>query len=458
MNRKFIYLFLLFSAVTHAQEKVQENIEEAVQPMKWNLNKSGTQSVSVNMWTQMWVRSMDMNPGTQVNGIAQNNLTDFSLRRFRITSTFQLSRRFRVFMQLGANNQSFISGGGSGTGADGAGKRAKVYLHDAYTEYTLKKLDLTKKVPFSLDMGVGLHAWNGISRLSNASTNKMLTFDIPVYNYPTIEMSDQMGRQFGIFAHGEIGKLAYRVNLNKPFATRVIPNSVTTAVDNNAPGKLSYAGYFAYQFKDREAQNTSFYAGSYLGEKTILNVGLGFYNNNQGTATATIDNGIEYHNMNVLGLDVFYEQPLGDKTRKQAISLYSVLYYYDLGPNYIRTTGLLNPGVRDENYIGDVAAEGFGNNRFFFGTGAIWHSTLAYVSPKIKNSSIQLQPYVTYSLKDLKAMDKVSHFYDIGLNVILKGHNAKISLQYASRPLHHVGDYRLMKRAGEWQAGFQLFF
>ena len=457
MKRILYFLFSFTCVSSFSQEKDSVQIVETINPMKWNLNSTGTQSVTMAMWAQVWARSMEMNPGTQVNGIAQDNFSDVSLRRFRITSTFQLSPRYKVFMQIGTNNQTFNSGGGSGTGADGMGKRAKVYFHDAYVEYSIKKLNNKAKLPFSLDMGAGLHAWNGISRLSNASTNRMLTFDIPVYNYPTIEISDQMGRQFGVFAHGEVGKLAYRLNVNRPFATNNQPTSITTAVDNNAHNKFSYAGYFAYQFKDKEQQGTSFYAGSYLGEKTIFNIGLGFYNNNKGTATLNGNNTLNHHDINVVGLDLFYEKPFGTKSNKQALSLYSVFYNYNLGPNYIRTTGLLNPGAKDDSFIGDIAAEGFGNNKYFFGTGTIWHSTLAYMFPKFKNTSTQLQPYVTYARKDLDAMKQVSNFYDIGLNVLLKGHNSKLSLQYASRPLHNSKDLSFMKRAGEWQACFQIF-
>ena len=458
MKRIFYLLISLSLTSVSAQENNEVVEEEIIHPLKWNLNEKGTQSVTIGMWTHVWARSMEMNPGTQVNEVHQDRFNDFGLRRMRLTGTFQLNPRYKVFLQLGTNNQTFTSGGGTGTGADGAGKRAKVYFHDAYVEYTLKKYDSKAKVPFSLAIGSGLHAWNGVSRFTNASTNKMLTFDIPVYNFPGIEISDQMGRQFGVFAHGEIGRLAYRMHVNQPFATSNTPKSENVAIDNNGHNKYSFGGYYSYQFLDRDPQGTSFLAGTYLGEKSMFNVGFGFYNNNKGTATLQEDGSLKHHDINVLGVDVFYEKPFGTGKNKQLFSLYSVYYNYNFGPNYIRTQGLLNPGVKDDTYTGPIAAEGFGNTKYFFGTGSIWHSTVAYMFPKFKDSSTQLQPYVTYAWKDLDAMQTTSHFYDIGMNVLLKGHNAKITFQYASRPLHHAEDLSFMKRAGEWQTCFQIYF
>ena len=448
-----LFLTFLFS---YSQENKEPVTDTPILPLKWKLNESGSQSVTFGMWAHVWARHMEMNPGTKVGTVGQEDFTDIGLRRFRLTANFQLSPEFRVFAQLGVNNQTFNSGGGTGTGANGAGKRAQVYFHDAYVEYDLKKYDAKAKVPFSLSVGSGLHAWNGVSRLTNASTNKMLTFDIPVYNFPGIEISDQMGRQFGVFAHGEIEKLAYRVNINRPFQTSNMPTNNQTAVDNNGHNKFSYAGYFAYQFKERESQATSFLAGTYLGEKSVFNIGAGFYSNAKGTATLENDK-LKQHDINVYGVDVFYEKPFGSKENKHAISLYSVFYQYNMGPNYIRTQGLLNPGVKNDEFTGAIAAEGFGNNKYFFGTGNIWHTTVAYLFPKFKNTNTHIQPYLTYARKDLDAVPEVGNFYNVGFNLLFKGHNSKLSFEYASRPLHNATDLSFMKRAGEWQMCLQLY-
>lgn len=428
-----------------------------IKPLKFNLNADGTQSVAIGVWSQVWLRSMEMNPGTAVNGIAQERVEDVAIRRFRITGTFNLTDRYTIFMHIGMNNQAFNSGGGAGTGSDGVGKKAKIFFHDIYNEYLFHRYDDSAKVPFSLSAGFGLHAWNGISRLSNISTNKMLTLDIPVYNYPGIEISDQMGRQFGMFVHGELGRLGYRMHMNKPFTAQLQPTSSTAAVDRNGHNEWAYGGYYYYQFAEREGQGSAFLAGSYLGEKSIFNIGGGFYSTQKATATLAENGDYTYHPIRVLAADVFYEKPVGDPAKKMAMSLYSVFYNYDLGPNYLRNTGLLNPGSALDGFAGDVAAEGFGNNRFFFGTGNIWHTTAAYILPRFNQSTVRLQPYVTYAMKDLDAVKNVGHFYDLGANILLKDHNAKLSVQYAARPLNNASDWSSMGHAGEWMACLQLY-
>ena len=51
--------------------------------------------------------------------------------------------------------------------------------------------------------------------------------------------------------------------------------------------------------------------------------------------------------MLLLGADVFYKKPVG----MYSFSAYSGLYSYDLGPNYIRKTGIMNVGQRDLHYM-----------------------------------------------------------------------------------------------------------
>ncbi|MDN3671748.1 porin [Flavobacterium branchiarum] len=426
--------------------------------LKIKFNNDGSKYLKFGFWNQVLLRAIENNPGTAVNGIPQETTYDVGVRRMRITATAQLSPRYLLFVQMGMNNQSFIAGGGKGTGAYGAGKKATLFFHDAYNEFTvIPTIDSeSKKVnDFSLYIGAGLHSWSGVSRLTNASSSKMLTADLPVFNFSTIEISDQFGRQMGIFAHGEYKKLGYRVNLNKPFATNLVPAVGAGALDNNKSGKLSYAGYFDYQFFDTEKRITSFFAGTYLGEKKILNVGAGFYSTKDGTITQSSTGVFESHDINILGLDVFAELPVGPKDKKMSFSIYSVLYDYDFGKNYIRTTGTMNPGTADPAFIGTVAKEGFGNAKYLLGTGKIWYTQTGFLLPKF-SENIRIQPFATYSLKKLEALSQSGNYYDLGTNLFLEGHNAKISFQYSSRPLYDGLTNTVFKRAGEFLACIQI--
>ena len=400
-------------------------------PMRIKFNEKGDKYVQLGIWNQVWFRSIENNPGTAVNGNAQDNSTDAGIRRFRLTAQFEVNPRYRIFMQVGMNNQTFISGGGSGSGANGAGKRPSFFVHDAYNEYDIILKNKEHKNPFSLSLGAGLHAWNGVSRLTNTSTSKMLTADIPTLNFPTIEMADQFARQFGIFIHGELGKLAYRMNVNKPFATNQTPQ-VNRAFDNNKNGNLSFAGYFDYQFLDKDAQNTSFLSQSYLGEKDMFNIGAGYYSAPKSTISINPNtNQEEVHNTNVFGLDVYLDKKVGDRSKKMAFTLYSVLYNYNFGKNYYRTTGIMNPGEADPSFTGQTALEGFGNNRINFGTGNVWFTQTGFLLPEF-SKEVRLQPYVIYTLKDLKALNQTGHYFDLGINLLFHNHNAKLTLNYGS--------------------------
>ena len=363
---KILSLSLPLSLTTNLTAQAQ-NTKEPTGSLKININPSGSKYMQLGVWNQTWLRVIENNPGTMVNNAPENTTMDAGFRRMRITSTMQLSPRYLMFFQVGINNQSFISGGGTGTGANGQGKKTALFFHDAYNEFSIISDSKDFQKP-SLYLGAGLHAWNGVSRLTNASSNKMLTADLPVYNFSNIEVSDQMSRQFGVFAHGNYKKLAYRMSLNKPFATSNKPTVVNKAVDNNAGGGLSVSGYYYLQFLDKENQKSSFLAGSYLGEKKVFNVGIGFQHAKNATQSLNTHNEIIKHNTTTLGADIFTEFPVQLGVRPSYVSLYSVYYNYDLGKNYLRTTGIMNPGTANPEYTGITALEGSGNALYLHGT------------------------------------------------------------------------------------------
>jgi hypothetical protein len=427
--------------------------------LKIKFSEDGNKYLKFGFGNQTWLRVIENNPGTSVNGVAQSSTYDAGIRRMRISATAQLSSRYLLYIQMGINNQTFISGGGTGTGNSGAGKKAAFFFHDAYNEYTILPQidDETKKSrAFDLHIGSGLHSWNGISRMGNASAFRLLAADTPSFNLGTIEISDQFGRQFGIFAHGEWNRLAYRVNVNKPFATSLTPAVNGPAVDNNKSGKLSFAGYFDYQFFGKDNRSGPFLVGTYLGEKKMLNIGAGFYTTKDGTLTQPSEGVFKSHDITLLGADLFLEIPVGPKGKQMSITAYSVYYVYNFGPDYLRTTAIMNPGRADSNFTGTVAKEGFGNARFLLGTGQMWYTQAGFLLPKF-SEKVRIQPFATYTLKDLDALAQKGSFYDIGTNILLDGHNAKITMQYGSRPLYNPITNTVFKRAGEFVTSIQIY-
>ncbi|WP_278380731.1 porin [Chryseobacterium arthrosphaerae] len=440
------------------EENVSEKNPLDIGELKIKLNSKGDQWIKLGISSQIWLRSIENNPGTSVNGFPQEQTYDAGIRRMRLIIQSQVTPFYSVFLQMGINNQNFISGGGSGTGNNGAGKKAPFFFHDAYNELAIiprNNFQTGKPNKNNLYLGAGLHSWNGVSRLTNASTTKMLAGDIPIFNFPSIEIADQFSRQLGVFVHGEFDRLNYRFSVNKPFATNIKPAAGGPAVDNNQSGKLSYSGYAFYQFFGKETTVTSFLPGNILAARKVLNIGTGFYTSKDATQTQPSENVFESHPANIFGADVYSEIPLGNKNKEMGLTLYSVYYNYNYGPNYLRMSGLLNPGAPDPSFTGQRALEGAGNNRVLMGTGNIWFSQVGFVIPKF-STILKIQPFFNYALKNMKALNQSGSYYDIGTNFYLYGQNARIVVQYSSRPLYDIADKTVFDRKGEFLLSLQI--
>lgn len=407
--------------------------DHAYRPLLLKLSEDGSKYVRFILWHQFWVRSTENNPGTvDLNGNAAARSFDIGLRRSRLLAMAQVSPRFLILTHFGINNQTFVNGGAPGAGP----KKPGLFIHDAWTEYQV--------VPNKLYIGAGLHYWNGISRMSSASTLNFMTLDAPIHNWATIEATDQFARQYGIYAKGQLGRFDYRLALNKPFAYGVAAKegeAVNRLNDNTA-----LQGYFNYQFKERESNKLPYMVGSYLGAKTIFNLGAGFHYH--PSSTHSLEGGVEQiHDIKLFGADLFYERPLG---KGGALSLYSTLYAYDFGPNYLRNIGIMNVGqmpAQDSPQLELLSFNGVGNAQPTLGTGTISYTQLGWALPPLKNGA-QFMPYVTYTRKDFERLDGASNQYDLGMNYFINGHHAKITLQYSTRPVYNLSR-KLESYAGE---------
>jgi hypothetical protein len=410
--------------------------------LKFNINPEGSKYMRFIVWNQIWLRSTELNPGTNIGDESVDNFQDAGLRRLRVLAYAQISPRYMILTHIGINNQTFINGGAAGTagtGGYGAGKKPGLFFHDAWNEYAVVLPQESK--PFSLSIGAGLHYYMGLSRMTMSSTLNYLTVDAPIFNWPLIENSDQFARQMGLFAKGKYDRFEYRFSLNKPFATNQTPVNVTSelnarAVDNNNSAQWSKAGYVEYQFLDKESNFLPFKVGSYLGTKKMFNIGTGFYT--APSATQTSVNGVKKeHPINLLSGDVFLDMPVGAKEKKMAITAYSVFYDYDFGPNYLRNVGIMNEGITQPNYTGSPALAGPGNLQALIGSGNIWYTQAGILLPnKNAKPKVRIQPFGAYTYKNFDALDKSSNQFDIGANFFLDGHHAKITTQYSTRPVY----------------------
>jgi hypothetical protein len=457
-TRLLIFIFILLGANQAALG--QGGSSDYKDGMTIKLDSTGKKYIRFSTWATFWARQTATNPGTAVNGVKKSYLTDFGLRQFRLLTYSQLSSRYLILADIGIDNQTFSSGGAAGGGNSGnggatyagtLGKKPGLYLHDLWNEYTVfpdKDPVTNKKRPASLYIGTGLHYWMGLSRMTTSSSANYLALDVPLYNWPLVDLSDQFARQIGIYFKGDIGPLSYRWSVNKPFT--VLSNAIAYpagspeinyAVDNNATGKMSTTGYAAWQFLDHENDLLPYTVGTYVGTMRVFNIGAGYYSAGDATVTQannTTTSPLIRHAITLWAVDAFVDLPLGDRQKNWAFTGYSVFYHYDFGPNYLRFGSIMNENVSEAtNYSGMVSEAGFGNLAPLIGTGNPWFTQAGLLLPKtLFNGSTRLQPFGEFSLQTFERYgDSKFTYWSAGGNVYLDGHHARISFKYQTRPI-----------------------
>jgi len=522
--RLFVCALAFISSAMH--ETSAQGFNEYKNGLRLYLNKDSTSFIRLLMWSQIWTRWQEHNPNTGINGNANVRETwDVGIRRSRILLHGQLTPRILVFWIIGANNQTFVNGGGGLlTGPDGVtdGKRQSVFVHDAWTEF---------KVSRELYLGAGLLTWSGLSRQSNAATLNFLSIDSPLYGWALLDANDQFARTMGLYAKGEIGKLNYRAVLTKPFA---IPESATgwtsptqaqlagvtarSTLSGRSPGWAAgfislpnayniasynarinnqplYQLYANYDFWDQESSVLPFMVGSYLGTRKVFNIGGGFMiqpeamwsrqrrsisglpdgigaslepGQREALAQDVVQNGVyptaarnfsalseadritlmrsavdtARHDMRLFSVDSFMELPLGAGDNKSSITAYAVYYWFNFGPNFVRNASTMNLG--SGNPAGSVNADppvfnGPGTSYPTWGTGNVFHLQAGYLFPQRWTRGFgRLQPYAQVSYANFRRLNDAYLMPEAGLNWILAGQNAKITVHYRPRPIYSV--------------------
>lgn len=390
----------------------------ANQQLRINLNESKSHWIRFSTFTQLWARVNENNPGTNIQGEDDPYTADLSIRRFRFATFSQVGDRLFVFLQLGKNNLNYLSP--RGTSLD---------LLDAYAEYTF-----TKQFTF----GGGKSPWNGLSRYTAPNSAKQLTLDLPLIALPTLDATDDLTRKLSVYAKGKLSALDYRLVLSKPFSTQNMNGFNPSPIEGisrftDSKTRPQYAAYLKYEFWEKESNLTSTAVGTYLGSKKVMTLGAGFifqeyalWSLKQGDTT--------FHHLALLAVDFFLEIPFHQK-KKTAINLYTALFNYDFGPNYIRLIGANNPG-----YALDPAKASFngrGNAFPLSGTGNTWLTQAGYLFPEMGSNGKwgQLQPYFMTQLSNFDRLNSTMFYVDLGVNWFFNGHLSKLSFNAQQRPI-----------------------
>jgi len=372
---------------------------------------------------QIWTRYATLNPGSTIDGIPQNNVWAFSLRRYRLGVKGSVNESLRYCIQLGNNNLNQFN------------KDIPPKLLDAYIDYDINS---------HISLAVGKHAYTGLTRYAAPSTFHALGTDINYAGTPFLNVQDDFFRKLGIALHGQTGKWDYRLILNKPFSGA---NSAlgTQARFINDPRSVFTSGYLKYQFLDKEGLSSAFSPWTYHGSKQIFNIGGGFLYENK--ATATINNGDTLsHAAKSFAVDILYE-----RTHHSGCTwTFSASFiHHNLGPNFIRSIGANNAA---NGATSSVVYNGKGNAFPTTGSGnillsyAAFHKSLSTKSGK----NIGVQPYIIAEYANFDALNDKMIWYEIGCSYLLNGHASKFTIGFQNRPIFiNQGDeIKASSRAG----------
>ncbi|TDN37126.1 hypothetical protein E4631_07230 [Hymenobacter sp. UV11] len=424
---------------------------------KLPLNADASRYFKITLLNQVWMRYNESNPGTTVGGYAVPNTYDLGIRRFRIQLYGQLTDRVFIYSQIGINNLAFNSDRkADGTPASAETATGGFFLHDAVVEYAIVKNKLS--------FGTGLGAWNGLARYASSSAGTIMGLDLPGVEETTNDVNDQFGRKLSAYLKGKLGKLDYRVALTNPLiyqkAAGYVPTPGPNANFASTPPKPQYQGYFSYQFKDQESNLTPYAAGSYLGKKSVFNVGAGFIVQPDAMwyTLGGVASNVQTKAMQQYAVDVFYDAPLSAAPDAPSVSFYAAALHLDYGPGYLRNNAPMNPGTGTTN---TNTTFGFGNAFPQYGTGNVIYSQLGY---KLKDNLVgttTFMPYVSYQHARYGRLTDDVNYYDAGLNWLVSGHTSKFTLAYQNRPYYatnSTGENVVSSRRSAVILQYQVYF
>ncbi len=422
MKRIIFFIFLFLSLNTYSQEMDFSKIKPG--GVKFYLTEDSSSYFRFFGFNHIWVRYTQMNPGT-TDKAGNPMKTDFDVcfRRNRSGFYFHLFERIISFSQFGISTQTYTSP-----------TKPQLFFLDLISEYAF--------VRDKFHVGYGLHSWNGVARLSNVGAPHFLYIDNPGFAYPLVGTFDQSGRQLGVYTKGLLGDFEYRASISKPFSYDALlhGDTVPDRAFEYHNTNYAYKGYFNWQFFDNEKDVFPWKKMNNLGEKKIFNIGAGFHYHPEAMQSFNKQyDHIKKHDLLLWAVDVFLELPMKNSS---SFTGYLVRYDYDFGPDYIKSSGLMNNGFGGE-INGQTLLQGQGNAQWSHGTGTIIHIETGYLLPKmLVLGEKQFQVFGGYTYKNLQALDCDLHLFDAGINYFIYGNHIKCGIQYSSRPVYEgtIGD------------------
>jgi len=322
----------------------------------------------IGAWTQVWYQYVEH--GEKDGG----DLNDFMARRFYLYLKGDITPYFSFFTHIAADRI-----GQEGLDSPSLGLGSGIAFRDLW---------ITFKPSEALKVQAGRMYVPLTRNYGTTSTKCMLTTDLPFLQggvRGNIFYAQKVGRDDGVTIWGNPldGRLQYRFMVSEGVEN-----------DNNPDDNLRFVGRVALSLL--EPEKGWFNMGTYLGKKKVLSLGLGCDNQNDLTL-----NGREDQNNLVWTADVFLDHPLGEG------AVTAEAAYIDI-KNCTQTHNF------SELAAGDDAKN--------------WYIQAGYLLPGKIGPGL-LQPYIKYEAVDVDDKDD-TEFITAGLNYFVKGHNAKISMDY----------------------------
>jgi hypothetical protein len=415
MNQKLTktaaLLFLLFL------KPVVFQAQETKSPFKVNLSEDGKKYIKFGANFQLWGRYTELNPNSKIGDNVVSQSTDIVVRRLRVQAMGMLTDKVFFHIQIGQNNINFTQNSGP--------SNAPLSILDAIGEYHFND---------QFHLGGGLTAWGaGTTRYSANSSSSQLTLDAPIYQQ-NMNISSTFGnRNLSIYAKGLLfNKLSYRAAITNPYRNATNSLNLNSTISTHTP-RAQYAGILTYALADVESNTEAYNKGTYLGTKKIFNIAIGYLK--QAKAMWRVNpndaKSILYADMNILGLDVFYDKPISAKG--DALTLYAAYNNSNFGKNYTRSISTPDPAIVDGSLV-----NGSGNGFIGVGTGNIYYGQVGYLFVKPTNPATKgrLQVYAAGQIADLDALNNPMSLYELGANYYLTGTlGPKLSLGYQNRAI-----------------------
>lgn len=388
--------------------------------------------LKLSMSAQLWLTHSELNPGSEIERVVENSITDLSIRRFRMAVHGNLTERLYIKTQIGLNNLNYATSLGQ-----------------------LKLLDLLAvyKLSDELYFGGGKNGYTGPSRYASVASSGMLGVDIPIFALSTINITDDLLRKLSVFAKGNIGQLGYRVVIAKPDRPHLpLPLDVAPKFASGDP-ELQYSGYFKYQFFEKESLTSAYMPGTYHGTKKILNIGFGFLVQDKATWNM-VEEDTTYYRMNQWTVDLFADLPINN-WNSQSLTVYAAYFNTNFGPNYLRMIGVNNSGIQTNN----STINGAGNKYPAIGTGQVYYFQFGYrmaFSGKLEKLGA-IQPYFNMQLANYEALNEPMQLFESGINLLFNGHMSKLTFGIQNRPIYNLdNDNKVTDRKNMYVIQYQF--